>query len=123
MSEYIFNINPIPKIRMVASDKWKKRPAVLRYWAYKDELVKQAKELNYTIPDVLENVTFQIEMPASWSQKKRVLMDGKPHQQTPDLDNLIKSFLDCLASEDKQIHTFKNISKVWGLTGQIIIHE
>jgi len=33
----IYNINPVPKPRMTQSDKWKKRPPVLRYFAFKDE--------------------------------------------------------------------------------------
>jgi len=36
-------INPLPKPRMVKSDAWRKRPCVVKYWQYKDELKKQFK--------------------------------------------------------------------------------
>lgn len=34
----VYNITPIPKPRMTRSDKWKKRPAVVRYFEYKDKI-------------------------------------------------------------------------------------
>jgi Holliday junction resolvase RusA-like endonuclease len=35
-------------------------------------------------------------MPESWSKKKKERMNLKPHQQTPDADNLFKAFTDTL---------------------------
>ncbi|HHE6457291.1 TPA: RusA family crossover junction endodeoxyribonuclease, partial [Proteus mirabilis] len=32
----VFNIEPVPKPRMTQADKWKKRPPVLKYFAFKD---------------------------------------------------------------------------------------
>lgn len=34
----VFNIEPVPKPRMTQADKWKKRPPVLKYFAFKDEV-------------------------------------------------------------------------------------
>ena len=49
-------------------------------------------------------------------------LDGKPHTLKPDLDNLIKAFQDSLLDNDSFIHTYKNISKIWGYDGKIIIN-
>jgi Holliday junction resolvase RusA-like endonuclease len=37
-----------------------------------------------------------IEMPMSWSKKKKEEMKGKPHTSKPDLDNILKSVADGL---------------------------
>jgi len=118
--KYIFNIKPLPKPRMTAGDRSGYRKCVRDYWDYKKELINQANKLGYKLPDILEDVTFCLPMPVSWSQKKKILMDGKPHQQTPDIDNLIKALFDSLTNSDANIHTLKNIRKIWGLEGQIV---
>ena len=103
-----FNIKPCPKPRMTRADSWKKRPIVLKYWAFCDELKLQANRLNYK-PGEKVSLIFYIPMAKSWSKKKRELMLGKPHKQKPDIDNLAKAFLDALLIED---------SYVWSLTAE-----
>ncbi|MBT4088515.1 MAG: RusA family crossover junction endodeoxyribonuclease [Deltaproteobacteria bacterium] len=117
----ILNITPVPKPRMVRSDAWKKRKCVLKYWEYKDGLNILANKASYKIGNTLENVTFVIPVPPSWSKKRKTAMIGAPHTQKPDLDNLIKAFQDCLCREDSHVHTINNVRKTWGTTGQIII--
>lgn len=56
-------------------------------------------------------------MPPSWSEKKRREMEGKPHQQKPDLDNLLKS-LDALYEDDSVIWKI-SAEKVWAREGFI----
>ena len=34
----VYPITPVPKPRMTRRDRWAKRPCVLRYWAFKDEV-------------------------------------------------------------------------------------
>ena len=58
----MFNVNPMGKPRMTQSDKWKKRDCVVRNYALKDELIKQAKEQNYVLGHTLE-IEFYIQMP------------------------------------------------------------
>jgi len=60
-------------------------------------------------------------MPKSWSLKKKKAMNGKPHRQTADIDNLLKALIDALLSEDKQVWDV-HASKRWGETGQIRIY-
>jgi Holliday junction resolvase RusA-like endonuclease len=111
------DIAPVPKPRMVRSDSWAKRPAVLRYWDFKDELVRLwgDRELPSTI-----KLIFIIPMPISWSEKKKALHDGKPHQAKPDLDNCIKSVWDSLAASDSYIWRVDAVKR-WGREGSITI--
>lgn len=61
-------------------------------------------------------------MPASWSEKKKAEMDGRPHQQKPDLSNLVKAFEDALTDNDQSINLYREVKKIWGKYGKIVIH-
>lgn len=118
--KYIIHVNPVPKPRMTKQDTWKKRPIVERYWAYKDELVLRFKRLGLPpLPPHILGVSFIIQMPKSWSEKKKSKMDGEPHKQKPDLDNMLKGLQDCLCDEDEHIWRIENLEKRWGRKGQI----
>ncbi len=71
------------------------------------------------LPGSIDSIIFCIPMPQSWSKKKREQMEGQPHQQTPDLDNLCKGVLDALCAEDKHIHFIGTLKKVWSEAGSI----
>ncbi|HCR3980617.1 TPA: RusA family crossover junction endodeoxyribonuclease [Kluyvera ascorbata] len=118
MNEKVFNITPLGKPRMTRADKWKKRPEVLRYRAFCDEV----RLNNVSLPESGYHVIFVLPMPPSWSKKKRSLMDGKPHQQKPDKDNLEKALLDAIFGEDSHIWDGR-VTKIWGETGKMIIRE
>jgi Holliday junction resolvase RusA-like endonuclease len=111
-----YAVTPMAKPRMTRADKWKQRDCVLRYRAYKDELRLRRVE----VPEGGVIVTFAIPMPASWSKKKRAEMDGQPHQQRPDVDNLHKGLLDAVFDEDCRVWSHW-IRKVWGEDGGITI--
>lgn len=110
-----YKITPVPAPRMTQSDRWKKRDCVMRYFAFRDEVKKQHIEL----PDS-SHVVFIMPMPPSWSEKKRIHMNGQPHRQRPDIDNIFKALGDSVYAEDCQIHDMR-ITKYWGLEGEIII--
>lgn len=110
---------PVPKPRMVKSDSWSKRPAVLRYWSFKDEL--KLKLPHYILPERLR-IVFHVPMPPSWSTKKRLVMVGTPHQQKPDVDNYLKAFMDCSAEEDSYVWDVR-VTKVWAKEGGITLYE
>ena len=93
-------IVPIGKPRMTQSDKWKKRPAVVRYYAFKDELRKAVGELGDV--EILSWVAY-LPIPKSWTKKKKLEMKGKPHRQKPDRDNIDKAILDALFKDDSGI--------------------
>lgn len=110
-------IDPVPKPRKTQSDRWKKRPVVIRYRSYADDLRLKCRLGGITLFDKL-HAQIVIKMPKSWSKKKQLEMDGKPHQQTPDVDNLVKAILDSLLSEDSTVWDL-NVSKRWGHKGSI----
>ncbi|WP_275166017.1 RusA family crossover junction endodeoxyribonuclease [Citrobacter koseri] len=115
---HIYDITPLGKPRMTQRDKWQKRPPVLRYRAFCDE-VRLDK---VSLPESGYHVTFILPMPASWSRKRRAEMSGKPHQQKPDKDNLEKALLDEIFDDDSRVWDGR-VTKIWGEKGQIIIRE
>jgi Holliday junction resolvase RusA-like endonuclease len=117
----VFEIDPSPAPRMVKSDVWRKRPVVLRYFVYRDNLRLLAKLHKYTLTETL-SIVFFIPMPVSWSEKKKRDMNGGPHQSRPDIDNLCKAFLDCLEDEDSYVWRIE-AEKRWAYVGSIQIQN
>lgn len=117
----IYDIKPCPAPRMTKADAWKKRPCVLRYFAFKDEV--KLKNVNY---ECGQEIIFVIPFPKSYSKKKKESLDGKPHLLKPDVDNLLKALLDAIfnketGKDDAHIWHIGDIKKVWGHDGKIII--
>ena len=112
-----YDVCPVTKPRQTQSDRWKKRPCVLRYRAFAD----RCRELNMIVNDRGSHVIFNMPMPKSWSKKKKAEMDGEYHQQTPDADNLLKSVLDSLYKDDSHICDIR-ITKKWSYIGFIRIY-
>jgi len=115
-------------IKLNINPRGKPRPRVTRwstyspdwYVLYAEKLKEEAELNNYVVPEVLENVTFVIQMAKSWSKKKKLAHDGQPHKDKPDLDNILKGFKDALCENDSYVHTYNNITKIWGYEGAII---
>lgn len=114
----VYNIDPMPKPRMTQSDKWKQRPCVMKYRAFKDEV----RRLGITVPESGAHITFYIPMPKSWPKRKRALTAGRHHKGTPDVDNLAKGLLDAIFKDDSHISDIR-ISKRWNHTGHIAVEE
>lgn len=111
-------IVPVGKPRMTRRDKWARRPCVLRYREYADDLRQRLAE--FTVPAAGMHVRFTLPMPHSWSKTKRREHRGRAHQQKPDVDNLLKAFFDALLKDDSGIWDCR-ASKVWGESGAIEI--
>jgi len=111
-----YNITPVAKPRQTQSDVWKKRPCVMQYRAFADH----ARLLNIQIPESKYWIIFVLPMPKNWSKKKKKEMDGKPHQNQPDKDNLEKALFDALFKNDSHIWDGRT-TKIWGYEGKIII--
>lgn len=120
MRHLIFEVEPMGAVRQVRSDAWRKRPRVMRYRAFRDQLRLLAEKCKLIIPDSNIHMRFHVSMPESWSKKKRAAKRGTPHQSTPDLDNLIKAFFDALLERDEQIFQY-SADKVWADKGAIEI--
>jgi len=114
--EYL--IDPVAKPRQTRSDIWKKRDCVIKYRDFADK----CRALGMHVPVSGSHITFVIAMPKSWSKKKMAAMDGMPHQNTPDLDNIFKSLADALYENDSCIWDIR-LTKLWGRIGKIIIKE
>jgi len=122
-------LDPKAKPRMTSSDRWKtegnpdpkkrRRRCVSRYFAYRDAVRLLAR--GWTPPECDYWIVFTIPAPYSMSKKKRAERIGRPHQQTPDKDNLEKAFLDCFG-DDAHIWDGR-VSKVWGDTGSIDVYQ
>lgn len=114
-STFIARVVPVGKPRMTQRDKWKKRPAVMRYRAFADQLRLCANAAGFTrerLKDVavLDWVAY-LPMPASWSSKKREAMRGQPHRQKPDRDNLDKAILDSLFDDDCGVYAGRLVKR------------
>jgi Holliday junction resolvase RusA-like endonuclease len=122
ISNLIWDVCPVPKPRMTQRDKWLRPPRkpVEDYNRFKRTLEAFSLRDKYVVTNPL-SLIFVIQMPASWSNKKRNSMNGQPHTAKPDLDNLIKAFKDALCENDSFIHTYDQMKKVWGVTGAIVI--
>lgn len=113
-----YQVTPVAKPRQTRSDKWKQRPAVMKYRAFCD----QCRLLGIEVPESGAHVTFHIPMPKSWSKKRRAEMLGQPHQQRPDTDNLAKALLDAVLPEDSGVWDIRT-TKRWAETGSIEIKD
>ena len=111
----------IAKPRMTQADSWKKRPVVLRYWDYKDDIKNWGFQNDFKLKEEIY-VKFYIPMPKSWSIKKKAQMLYTPHQQRPDIDNLLKGLMDAFLDEDSHVHTVY-AQKFWDNEGSIEFYE
>lgn len=119
-------VDPVAKPRQTRADKWKKRPSVIKYRAFADQVRFCANmENREMIEEMLLTgalIKFNIPMPTSWSQKKKDALCTAPHKNKPDIDNLIKAVLDALLEEDQAVHTI-SATKVWSTKGSIEIWQ
>lgn len=103
---------PVGKPRQTQSDRWKKRPCVMRYRAWADKArasVPKGVELA-----VYREVHFKayLEIPKSYSKSKRALLTGGPHLSRGDCDNFLKAIQDSLFKQDCVIWKFSG-EKRW----------
>jgi len=116
----VINMKPFPAPRIVRSDKWKKRPCVMHYHAFRDELQLALRKAKYEFTGTL-HIEFYLEMPKSWSLKKKKEMLGMPHQVKPDIDNLVKAFMDSFRRNDSFVYKI-NAAKWWAFDNAIAIN-
>lgn len=113
----IVKIEPMGKPRQTQSDRWKQRPAVMKYRAFCDEL--RLKLPGYELPAEL-CIDFFLPMPKSWSKKEKAAKIGQPHDSKPDIDNLAKAFMDAFKTEDKHVYKL-TAAKYWSHNGAIVL--
>jgi len=129
---YLLSVIPMGAVRMTQSDRWKtdpnhsdprrrQRPAVTRYFEFRDALRSECSKVGFELKDTLEAV-YCVPMPDSWSEKKKARMNGMPHKSKPDIDNITKAFMDALRKEDHEVWKI-NAQKRHAYKGAIIIFE
>ena len=114
----VYDIVPVPKPRMTRRDQWKKRPCVLRYFAFRD----QVRLSGLALYEEGMHVCFIVPMPKSWSKKRKQVMVGLGHRSKPDLDNYVKGLLDACFDDDSCCWDLR-ASKLWGVKGRIVISD
>ena len=92
---------------MTQRDKWDKRPSVQRYWAYKEHVRYCLRSI-----DQSSLLAFLIPVSESWSNKKKQELNWTPHEQRPDVDNLVKGLYDAVYGEDSHISMCFAV-KIW----------
>jgi Holliday junction resolvase RusA-like endonuclease len=129
---FCFKVVPCSAVRMTYRDriftnpnhpdpKKRQRPAVTKYFTFKNEILWTAKKIGYTLTPVL-NILFIVPMPESWSKKKKTKMLNQPHMQRPDRDNYLKAFQDSFEGDDGFVWDGQT-TKIWGEEGEIIVYE
>ena len=119
---YRLDIPPCPKPRMTKADRWRKRPSVLKFFAFRDAVRKWEEDMNEILEIESFEISFHVPMPKSWPKWKKAEMNNEPHQQRPDLDNYLKAWKDSVYEEDAVVWKVK-ASKLWtDGTGHIIIN-
>lgn len=106
---------PVPKPRMSQRDTWEKRPAVLRYRAFCDEIRLKGAKLPHAYRAV-----FILPMPEAWPDDLKAQMAGRPALLKPDTSNLIKALEDALVAKDEALFCIGGL-KFWGYEGRITI--
>lgn len=117
----VFDVVPMGAVRQTRRSHTNPSLSLQRYWAFRDELRTKAALAGYEPGEVID-IVFYLPMPASWPKKKRLEMDGTPHRQKPDTDNLLKAFADALLRDDAHIWDMRG-RKFWATDGAIQIGD
>ena len=93
-----WDIHPVPAPRQSQRDAFKPKANVQRYRAFRDECTR--KKIWSPTPGDL--VVFFMRIPKS---RRNEGLEGQPHTQVPDTDNLLKALLDACYADDAHIWT------------------
>lgn len=91
---------PMDQLRPAGKNR---RIRIERYNRYKISVSALAKAAKFVPPEQGMHVIFHMPVPKSWPKHKKISSHMKLHMIRPDLDNLIKGFLDGLLAEDNFI--------------------
>lgn len=127
VKRYVFKITPQTHVRATQGDallfripeskRWpastKRVNRLIKYNEYKFDLLGLAKKQKFVLPDSGAIIRFFLPMPKSWRKPEIEANRNRLHRKKPDLDNLLKAFLDSLFVEDKTISHLGEVSKYW----------
>lgn len=106
---YTFNVSPVPASRPRVTRWGTYFPE--RYSQFKVDMLKLLEEMDIKeepLEGILEvSMQFHVQIPKSWSKKKKLSKEGQYCDNTSDIDNYIKAIFDSLNGvlygDDKQI--------------------
>jgi len=93
-----FKINPFPCVRTTGKN-WRFTPRAKEYHNKMNHLRLLMTNKEWMMQWLIDwdyELIFNIEMPKSWSEKKKNLMRFEAHRATPDIDNIFKAVTDTL---------------------------
>jgi Holliday junction resolvase RusA-like endonuclease len=111
-------VAPCSAPRMTRADAWKKRPVVLKYFAFKEEFKLKCNKLGIALNDEVY-LRFHVQIPKTCKKKYK---EGQFHQEKPDIDNLCKAVMDSFGINDCRVHTLV-ASKYWSENPRIEIWQ
>lgn len=77
-------------------------------------LLPHRREIIENMIEGTYHIQFYSKMPDSWSKNKKLEMNWKPNQNTPDIDNLFKAFSDTIFYDP--VNKSKDDCKIWKLS-------
>ena len=113
-----YDVCPVPKPRQTRADVWRKRPAVMRYRAFADELRLAVRHRMFSVA-LPVHVLFVMPLPKRAGSR----LSGMRHAIRPDVDNLLKAFTDALWPEEDSHVWDVRATKVWGKSGAIWVRS
>jgi Holliday junction resolvase RusA-like endonuclease len=116
---YDIDIIPMGYVRRTRADAWKGREVVKKYYEYKNTLGYLLNRMGYKQGQSL-HIAFLLPIPNSISKKKYREYNLSLHNKKPDIDNLVKAFLDTVCKQDNFISRI-NCIKLYSTNPKIII--
>lgn len=127
----ILDIEPMGYVRTTQTQKWVDK-RYKKYQNWKDtirllwlsEILKAGYKTDTLKFSIIDSITFYVTVPVGEKLKGKKLEErlervGKPHQMKPDIDNMVKAFMDAVMKEDSHVHTIGMTKKIWGIHGYI----
>ncbi len=108
-------IKPFPAVRS-NRNSWntKTKEYHSKMNALRTHLLPHRQEIMQNMIEGTYHIQFYSKMPDSWSKKKQLEMNWKPNQNTPDIDNVFKSFVDTLFYDP--VNKSKDDCKIWKMS-------
>lgn len=120
MAYLFYPITPTAAPRQVKKDAWRPSPAVERYRTFRDDVGWRKVQL----PVGFFHVVFFMPMPKSWSETRKARFAFRPHERTPDKDNLEKALVDAVYRGRSDAHVWHSAStKLWSFEAAILISD
>lgn len=124
--KYRFDLTPVSAVRTVQGDRiffkipkdklrkdgLNRRNRIEKYNNYKVSLLAIAKQIRFYPVEQGMHITFFLPVPKSLRTPQKLKLHMQLHRKRPDVDNILKGFLDGLLVEDNFIGDVR-VTKRW----------